>query len=161
MTVETLPVAKEDASTRGTLTAVGTKPEALTVTKVFSRTQGGSTCSAARERSAAPRAECGVSPVAFRSTLAYPRRMSGSREITQREFRNDSAAIMRGVERGESFTITRNGTPIARLIPLRRRTIVPRAEVLAAFATAPVVNADRLRADLDSISETNPFDREW
>lgn len=87
--------------------------------------------------------------------------MSGSREITQREFRNDSAAIMRGVERGESFTITRNGTPIARLIPLRRRTIVPRAEVLAAFATAPVVNADRLRADLDSISETNPFDREW
>ena len=38
------------------------------------------------------------------------------REITQRELRNDSGAIMRGVERGESYTITRNGTPIARLI---------------------------------------------
>jgi prevent-host-death family protein len=32
------------------------------------------------------------------------------REITQREFRNDSGAIMRAVERGESFTISRNGT---------------------------------------------------
>lgn len=29
---------------------------------------------------------------------------------------------MRGVERGDSFTITRNGTPIGRLIPIRRRT---------------------------------------
>jgi len=86
---------------------------------------------------------------------------SASREITQREFRNDSAAIMRGVERGESFTITRNGTPIARLIPLRRRTVVPRAEVLAAFATAPSVDADRLRNDLDSAAGTDPFDREW
>ena len=86
---------------------------------------------------------------------------SSSREITQREFRNDSAAIMRGVERGESFTITRNGTPIARLIPLRRRTVVPRAEVLAAFATAPAVDADRLRNDLDSGVDIDPFDREW
>ncbi len=47
------------------------------------------------------------------------------REITQRQLRNDSDTIMRGVERGESFTITRNGTPIRRLIPLRRRTFVP------------------------------------
>jgi prevent-host-death family protein len=39
-----------------------------------------------------------------------------AREITQRELRNDSGAIMRGVERGESFTITRNGTPIGRLV---------------------------------------------
>lgn len=62
------------------------------------------------------------------------------REITQRELRNESGAIMRNVERGESFVITRNGTPIGKLIPLRRRTFVPRAEVLAAFATAPVLD---------------------
>jgi antitoxin (DNA-binding transcriptional repressor) of toxin-antitoxin stability system len=37
---------------------------------------------------------------------------------------------MRGVERGESFTITRNGTPVARSIPLRCRTFVPREEVM-------------------------------
>ena len=83
------------------------------------------------------------------------------REITQRELRNDSGAIMRGVERGESYTITRNGTPVGRLIPLRRRTYVPRAEVMAVFATAPTLDADRLRDDLDTVVEQDPFSREW
>jgi prevent-host-death family protein len=85
----------------------------------------------------------------------------GRHEITQRELRNDSGAIMRGVERGESYTITRNGTPIGRLIPLRRRTFVPREQVMAAFATAPVVDPDRLRADLDADVEQDPFGRDW
>jgi prevent-host-death family protein len=83
------------------------------------------------------------------------------REITQRELRNESAAIMRGVERGESFTITRNGTPIARVIPLRRRIFVPREEVLAAFATAPVLDEQRFRSDLDAVVDQDPFDRDW
>lgn len=87
--------------------------------------------------------------------------IGAAREITQRELRNDSGAIMRGVERGESFTITRNGTPIGRLIPLRRRTFVPRDEVLAAFGTAPVLDGDRLRADLDSAIDQDPFNRAW
>lgn len=83
------------------------------------------------------------------------------REITQRELRNDSGAIMRGVERGESFTITRNGTPIGRLIPIRRRTFVPRAEVMAAFATSPVLDQSKFRSDLDAAIAQDPFDREW
>ncbi|MEW2381921.1 type II toxin-antitoxin system prevent-host-death family antitoxin [Micromonospora sp. NPDC047707] len=83
------------------------------------------------------------------------------REITQRELRNESGAIMRGVERGESYVITRNGTPIGKLIPLRRRTFVPRAEVMAAFATAPVLDADRFREDIDSSVDQDPFSREW
>lgn len=83
------------------------------------------------------------------------------REITQRELRNESGAIMRGVERGESFTITRNGTPIGRLIPLRRRTFVPREEVMAAFATAPVLDSERFRADIDSVIDQEPFSRAW
>jgi prevent-host-death family protein len=82
------------------------------------------------------------------------------REITQRELRNDSGAIMRGVERGDSFTITRNGTPIARLIPLRRRTYVARADVLAAFSTAPRLDAEQFRADLDAVADQDPFTRE-
>lgn len=84
-----------------------------------------------------------------------------ARQITQRELRNDSGAIMRGVERGESFTITRNGTPIGRLIPLRRRTFVPREEVLAAFATAPVLDGERLRADMDAVVDQDPSSRVW
>lgn len=82
-------------------------------------------------------------------------------EITQRELRNESGAIMRGVERGESFTITRNGTPIGRLIPLRRRTFVPREEVVAAFATAPVVDVQAFREDIDAATDQDPFSREW
>jgi len=64
---------------------------------------------------------------------------------------------MRGVERGESFTITRNGTPIGRLIPLRKRTFVPREEVLAAFATAPTLDPDQFRRGFDAIADQDPF----
>ena len=77
-------------------------------------------------------------------------------EITQRELLNEFAAIMRGVERGESFTITRNGTPIGRLIPLRRRTFVPREEAIAAFATAPMLDPDQFHRDLDAIAGQDP-----
>ena len=38
--------------------------------------------------------------------------------ISQRELRNDNADIMRRVEAGESFTVTRNGMPVARVVPL-------------------------------------------
>jgi prevent-host-death family protein len=83
------------------------------------------------------------------------------REITQRELRNDSGEIMRAVERGESFTISRNGTPIGRLIPLRRRVFVPREEVMAAFATAPVLDAEKFRGDLDALADQDLTSREW
>lgn len=83
-----------------------------------------------------------------------------AREITQWALRNDSGEILRSVERGETFTITRNGTPIARLIPLRRRTFVPRDEVMAVFASAPDVDADRFHADLDAASDQDLSDRE-
>lgn len=38
--------------------------------------------------------------------------------ISQRELRNDNAAVMDAVERGESYTVTRRGVPVARLVPL-------------------------------------------
>jgi prevent-host-death family protein len=37
--------------------------------------------------------------------------------IGERELRKDSGAIMRRVEQGKSFTVTRNGRPIADLVP--------------------------------------------
>lgn len=58
------------------------------------------------------------------------------------------------VEPGESC-----GTPVGRLIPLRRRTFVPREEVMAIFATASRVDAELFRADLDALAEQDPFDR--
>lgn len=44
------------------------------------------------------------------------------RSISQRELRNDNAEIMRDVEQGESFTVTRRGVPVARLQPLEAAT---------------------------------------
>lgn len=40
------------------------------------------------------------------------------RIITQRELRNDNASIMREVEAGESFTVTKYGAPVARIEPV-------------------------------------------
>ncbi len=39
------------------------------------------------------------------------------RTISQRELRNDNAEIMRGVEEGETYVVTRHGVPIARIVP--------------------------------------------
>jgi prevent-host-death family protein len=46
---------------------------------------------------------------------------SSMKTITQREFRNNSAAVMDAVEAGETYHITRNGTEVAELRPIQRR----------------------------------------
>lgn len=40
------------------------------------------------------------------------------RRITQRELRNDNAQIIREVEQGESFVVTKHGVPVARVSPI-------------------------------------------
>lgn len=40
------------------------------------------------------------------------------RRITQRELRNDNAQIIREVEQGETFLVTKHGVPVARLTPI-------------------------------------------
>jgi prevent-host-death family protein len=79
-----------------------------------------------------------------------------SRQITQRELRNDSAAVLREVQGGETVTVTRNGTPIAELRPIPARRFVPRAAIASAARRAPRVDLARLRADLDAV--VNPFE---
>jgi prevent-host-death family protein len=69
--------------------------------------------------------------------------------VTQRELRNDSGEIMRRLDQGEAFVVTRNGVPVGDLTPLRRRRFVARDAVLAAFAHAPSIDATRFRDDLD------------
>jgi antitoxin (DNA-binding transcriptional repressor) of toxin-antitoxin stability system len=70
-------------------------------------------------------------------------------DVSVRQFVADSGAITRGLRQGRTYTLTLNGEPLAKMIPIRRRRAVPREEVLAIFATAPVVDGDELRADLD------------
>lgn len=74
-----------------------------------------------------------------------------TRIINQRELRNDSGAIMRAVEAGESFVVTRNGVPTAELVPLRRKVAVSAAEALASARTLPRIDAKRFRTDVDSV----------
>ena len=70
--------------------------------------------------------------------------------ITQRELRNDSGEIMRRLDQGESFIVTRNGVPVAELTPLRRHRFVSAAAAVAIFRNAPAIDADRFRADVDA-----------
>jgi prevent-host-death family protein len=74
-----------------------------------------------------------------------------SRTITQRELRNQSAAVLREVEAGRTIVVTRNGTPIGELRPIRKRRFVPRAVISDAAARAPRIDAERFRADLDAV----------
>jgi prevent-host-death family protein len=71
------------------------------------------------------------------------------REITQRELRNDSGEVMRGLDRGESFVVTRNGVPVGELIPLQRRRFVTAEAAVAACAGAPRIDPARFRMEVD------------
>jgi antitoxin (DNA-binding transcriptional repressor) of toxin-antitoxin stability system len=74
--------------------------------------------------------------------------------VSIRQFVADSGAVTRGLREGRTYTLTLNGEPLATVIPVRRRQAVPKAEVLALFATAPAIDTDELRADLDdSVSQ--------
>ena len=82
-----------------------------------------------------------------------------SRDLTQRELRNDSGEIMRALDAGESFRVTRNGVPVGELRPVRRRRFVTRDAALTAFATAAAIDADRFRQDIDEQLDQNPAPR--
>jgi len=75
-----------------------------------------------------------------------------AREISQRELRNDSGEIMRRLNEGESFVVTRNGVPVGELSPLRRHRFVRTDAAMALFRHAPPVDLARLRDDLDRIA---------
>jgi len=74
-----------------------------------------------------------------------------ARSINQRELRNDSAAILREVQAGQTIVINRNGVPVAELRPLPPRRFVPRAVIAEAATRAPRVDRHRFRADLDAV----------
>jgi len=73
------------------------------------------------------------------------------RTITQRELRNDSAAVLREVQAGQVIIITRNGAPVAELRPVPPRRYVPKAVIEASATRAPRIDARRWRKDLDAV----------
>jgi prevent-host-death family protein len=60
-----------------------------------------------------------------------------AKTVTLREANQAFSRVIREVEAGEEFTITRNGKPVARLIPARReRVLTPEQEAALARALA-------------------------
>jgi len=78
--------------------------------------------------------------------------------VSQRELRNDSGAIMRRVEQGESFVVTRNGVPIADLIPHKpdrgpRQRFVPVDDIGRGLRMLPDWGVTQFRAELAEFDE--------
>jgi prevent-host-death family protein len=82
-----------------------------------------------------------------------------ARRITQRELRNGSGEIMRALDRGEAFVVTRNGVPVGELIPIRDRQFISADAAVAAFAGAPRIEFDRFRTDVDAVLDQDPAPR--
>jgi prevent-host-death family protein len=85
--------------------------------------------------------------------------MARVREVGQRELRNESGKIMRALDRGESFIVTRNGIPVGRLTPVGRPRFVPTDILIAAFESAPRIDARRFRDDVDALVDQDPRPR--
>ncbi|BBZ64725.1 hypothetical protein MINS_01540 [Mycolicibacterium insubricum] len=89
--------------------------------------------------------------MAHSATVCY---MGAPREVSQRDLRMRSKEIMDAVEHGDSFTVTRDGTKIAELVPLRRRRrFVSRAEFARTSRLAPLIDAEAFRADQDAVAD--------
>ena len=81
------------------------------------------------------------------------------KEISQRQLRNDSGEIMRGLDEGESYVVMRNGTPVGELTPLRRHRFVSAETAMAMFRGAPSVDYRRRREDLDAVASQDAHPR--
>ena len=66
---------------------------------------------------------------------------------------------MRGLDRGETFVVTRNGVPVGELTPLRQRAFVPAEAAASVFAGAPTAGLERFRQDLDAVVDQSTAPR--
>jgi len=76
-----------------------------------------------------------------------------SNVIPQRELRNQNAAVMAAVVAGETFLVTRNGTPVAELRPISqaRRTFLAKGTLAGLAAQGPHLDAAAFRSDGDRV----------
>jgi len=78
-------------------------------------------------------------------------------QVSQRELRNDSGAIMRRVQQGERLTVTRNGVPVADLVPHnesgpdRPSRFIPVAQIAAGASALPSWDTARFTHELEEL----------
>lgn len=75
--------------------------------------------------------------------------------ISVRELRNHGGDVLARVQRGETLTVTSDGTPVAELRPVARRSLSAR-ELVARRRSLPAVDAEALRDDVDAV-----VDQSW
>lgn len=73
--------------------------------------------------------------------------------ISQREFRNNSAAVMNAVEGGETFRVARNGIEVAEVRPVARRRLTAE-ELVARHRHLPRVDYTAMREEADEFFGT-------
>ena len=67
-----------------------------------------------------------------------------------RELRNQGGHVLDRVLAGERVTITRDGEPVAELVPIRRRPLSAEA-LVELFQGDPPMDPAQFRADIDSV----------
>jgi prevent-host-death family protein len=73
-------------------------------------------------------------------------------EVTIRELRNHGGEVIDRLAAGESLTVTRDGRPVAQLVPATSLG-VPVAQLLARWHRLPPVDPARFRADVAAFLE--------
>ncbi len=76
-------------------------------------------------------------------------------DVTVRELRNQGGTIIERVLAGEFLTVTRDGTPVAELRPLRTRALNS-SVLLERWRNLPPIDSDELFRDIDDV-----IDQAW
>lgn len=71
-------------------------------------------------------------------------------QVTIRELRNHGGDVVNRVVAGESLVVTRSGTPVAELRPVRGPAIGA-STLLARWKHLPPVDPEKLRSDIDDL----------
>jgi len=74
--------------------------------------------------------------------------------VTIRELRNHGGDVIRRVAAGEALTVTLDGEAVAEPRPIGRPTLRAGA-LLERWRRLPVVDAARLRADIDAVLDSS------
>ena len=70
--------------------------------------------------------------------------------VSVRELRNHGGDVLARVERGESLTVTSNGRPVGRLVPVPAAAPAP-DDLVARWRNLPPMSLTALRADIDDV----------
>ena len=71
-------------------------------------------------------------------------------DVTIRELRNKGGQVIERVIGGEVLTVTRDGVPVAQLVPLSERPLTTEA-LIRRWRHLPPMDPDALRRDIDEI----------